>query len=338
MNAEVAALVADPAWLPHRLSSAGDAVTFVRLTREDQRTVTFLDDQYFEGRFPMRTVPLRDLQRHVRTDRPIHGIDFIFHSSMALSTLAARLFDLPGVALGLKEPIILNQLADWSRAGPLDPGLLPLMLALLGRPLAPDERVVIKASNVANRLIPPLMAAAPTARALILHAPLDDFLLSIAKRGLAGRIFYRRQFLMLRSDFGIDGGFSDRDLFEQTDLQITALAWLNHHAQFARLLPALGARARAVSSRDFLTHRAAATAALTRFLALPIGDTVLNDSPAFRQHSKQLGKTYDAAARATDYAGIEAAYGEEIGMVTGWAARVAQHHHVPMVLPSQLLS
>lgn len=337
MSESVDTIAHDPRWLPHRLSPAADALTFVRLERDDHRSVTFLEDQYFAGRFPPRTVAVAELLRVMPGTAPIAGLDFVFHSSMALSTLAARLFDVPGVAMGLKEPVILNGLAARARAGRGDPRLLGLILRLLARPFGPGERVVVKLGNVANRIIPDLMATAPAARALILHAPLDDFLRSIAKKGLPGRIAYRRLFRLLRADHGVDGGFSPEELFDQTDLQITALAWLNHHAQFARVLPMLGGRARSVSSRTFLARRAEAVAALVRLFDLPLDPAVLAVSPAFDQHSKELGRPYDAARRAADYAAVDVAHGEEIGMVAQWGEAVARHCAIPMTLPHALL-
>lgn len=329
-------LVADAAWLPHRLSPDARMLTFVRLDRAAQRSVTFLEDRYFAGHYPTRSAPVAEVARALGS-RPLGDLSFVFHSSMALSTLAARLFDIPGVAMGLKEPVILNQLAERARAGRRDPALLTLVLRLLARPLGAGERIVVKAGNVANLIIPDLMASAPNARALILHAPLDDFVRSIAKKGLPGRIAYRRLFTLLRGDHRFDGGFSARELFEQTDLQIAAMCWLNHHAQFARLLPGLGTRARSLSSRTFLADRATATAALVRFFELAVDPAKIAAADAFAQHSKELGRRYDAAERAREYAAVDDAYGEEIAMVAKWGAVVAEHGRIPMDLPNPLV-
>lgn len=333
---DIATLVGDPQWLPHRLSPDGRSLTFVRLSRQDQQSVTFLSDQHFENRFPLASAPLADMARALGQGVP-DGLSFVFHSSMALSTLAARLFDMPGVSMGLKEPVILNQLAELARSGRRDPGLTTLILRLLARPLAPGERVVVKAGNVANLIIPEMMAASPSARALVLHAPLDDFIRSIARKGLPGRIAYRRLFTLLKGDHGLDGGFSPRELFEQTDLQIAAMCWLNHHAQFGRLVPALGERTRSLSSRAFLARRPAAIDALVRFFDLNVDPAIVAASAAFDQHSKELGRPYGAAERARDYAAVDAAYGEEIAMVTAWGEAVANHCRVPMDLPSPLI-
>ena len=44
---------------------------------------------------------------------------YIFHSAFAASTLLARALDVPGVAMGLKEPAILNELAEAMRSNAL---------------------------------------------------------------------------------------------------------------------------------------------------------------------------------------------------------------------------
>ena len=337
MTVTVAALVADATWLPHRLSDDDRTITFVRLTREDHRNVTFLEDQYLSKQSATQTVPLAELAGIVPA-KPVLGIDFIFHSSMALSTLVARLVDLPGTSMGLKEPIILNQLAERHRNGRHKPRLFQIVLTLLARPMMFGEKVIIKPGNVANRLISPIMAVAPTARALILHAPVQDFIRSIAKKGLPGRVAYRRLFRLLSVDYQLDTGFSSTDLFDQSDLQIAAMTWLGHHAQFARVIPTLQGRARSLSSDILIDRRLATVSALTNLFELEVDSVELAHSPVFDQHSKELGKTYDATQRAAAYAAVDMAYGEEITMVAQWTRSVAEYCGVPLGLPLPLIA
>ena len=58
------------------------------------------------------------------TDAPIH---FIFHSAFCLSSVLARAFDMPGTSMGLKEPMLFNDLAGWQMRGAKGPQLAQAM-------------------------------------------------------------------------------------------------------------------------------------------------------------------------------------------------------------------
>ena len=119
---------------------------------------------------------------------------FIFHSAYCCSTMLARAFDLPGAAMGYKEPQILND-AVGLRLREGDPrqvaAALDAALWLLARPPARGEVAVIKPSNVVNPLIPAILALRPESRALLLHAPLEAFLGSVARKEIEGRAWVR---------------------------------------------------------------------------------------------------------------------------------------------------
>ena len=117
---------------------------------------------------------------------PLH---FIFHSAYCCSTVLARAVDIEGMSMGLKEPLILNDMVGWRRRG-ADPRRLGAMLddvlTLLARPFAPGEAVVVKPSNVLNSLAPAMLGLRPQSNALLLYAPLPDFLRSMAQEGALG--------------------------------------------------------------------------------------------------------------------------------------------------------
>lgn len=335
---DVGELVSDYCWLPHRVSAAGDQIQFVRLERADHRAVTFLEDKYLHASVERRwasTVAVAAEVERLPVATPVH---FLFHSSLALSTLASRLFDNPGVAMALKEPIVLNEIATLARRHSYSRTLLSLILRLLARPFGEGEAVVIKPGNVANNLIPELLTIRPEAHALILYSPLPMFLRSIAKRGLWGRTMYRRFFALLHKDRIFDPGFSAEDIFEQTDLQIAAMVWLNHQAQFAQIVAQSGTRIRTIDSETFLARKSDALSALAAHFKLEMDVAELMAGPAFNQHSKELGRAFDAEARQRELDKAEAMYGEEIAMVTEWVDAVAQHSGVPLVLGRPLVA
>lgn len=333
-------IAGDGQWLPASLDVRGETIGFLRVPRELHRAVAFLGEKYL--REAAAPASARMAAASLRAALPIaaHGPHFIFHSAFCCSTLLARALDIQGRSMGLKEPTILNDLAALHRAGTLADRDLLLVLALLGRPLAAGETNVIKPSNEANILIERILTACPQAHALLLHAPLPSFLRSVAKKGLWGRNWGRRLYALLARDGGRGFGFSDGEIFEQTDLQIAALAWLIQQRQFAEVARLMPARVRTLDSETLLADPAAAMAGAAALFGfdLPAAEAEsIAAGPAFSQHAKQIGRGYDSTARAAEQASAQAAHDEEIDMVCQWAAAVARHGGIPLTLPLPLI-
>ena len=334
---DIATVIADHRWHPHRVNAEVEEMQFVRLERQQHRDVTFLEEKYLPADVERANFKVTDVAEAAEA-LPQARADFVFHSSLALSTLTARLFDMPGVSMSLKEPIILNEIAQLSRRGNRVTAILTLIMRLLARPYGPGERVVIKPGNTANVLIPELMTIVPDARALFMYAPLPDFLGSVARKGMWGRIVYRRLFALLVRDGHLDAGFSDADTFEQTDLQIAALTWLNHHAQFAHFLAEpFGDRVRTIDAGTFLAKRRVVVAAIAAHFGLAFDIDAVLAGPVFNEHSKQLGRTFDFAERDRENAENAAAFGEEIGMVVEWAEKTFEACGETMALGNRLV-
>lgn len=327
-------IFADPAWLPHRIDVAAGTIGFLNVPRDAHRSATFLDDENLKGKEA----------RHVRLDAlpdaaPPRELHFIFHSGFCCSTLLARALDIPGLALALKEPAVLNDLAALGRSGRSVARLLPPLLRLLHRPFAAGEIVVVKPSNVANNLIDPIMTQRPDARALLLYAPIRTFLISVAKKGMWGRIWIRRFYALLHADPAFEPGFGRDELFSQTDLQIAALAWLHQQARFAAIIRRYGDRIRTLDSETLLGDRTNVLVALARQFGLCVDRAAaaeIASGRAFTEHSKRLGEAYDESRRAEENQAIEAAHGNELDMVVGWASAIAEQFSIPMRLGQPL--
>jgi hypothetical protein len=96
--------------------------------------------------------------------------------------------------MGLKEPVLLNDLVGWQLRGSTAAQIAPVLddgLALLARPFAAGEAVVIKPSNLLNGMAPAMLTMRPQSRALLLYAPLRTYLGSVAKKGMTGRLWAR---------------------------------------------------------------------------------------------------------------------------------------------------
>ncbi len=337
----LARIVRDPEWLAHRYDDAGDAVRFVRLARADHAAATFLTDDFLKATDRAIAVPRATVAAMLPGRTPLH---FIFHSAFCCSTLLARAFDLPGHAMGLKEPVVLNDIVGWRYRGG-GPGArvaqtLDQMLSLLGRPFDPGEAVVVKPSNLVNGLAQAMLTMRPDASALLLYAPLPIYLRSIAKKGLDGRLWVRDLLVKLLKERLIDMGLDGDDYLRLTDLQAAAVGWLAQHALFARLAASFPDRVRTLDSETLLARPAATIAALGTLYRLRLDAATVAaivGGPAFTSHSK-TGSGFDPGARADEYRAAADAHGDEIAKVEVWAAAVAENAGIAMDLPSPLLA
>lgn len=334
------AVLRDAAWLAHRYDPGHDAVHFRRVARTDHARATFLTDEYLGP--DTAPIVIRRIEA-IAAAPPPAPIHFIFHSAFCLSTLLARAFDLPGKSMGLKEPVILNDIVGWRQRGGVAPArvgeVMDDALHLLARPFAPGEATIVKPSNVVDALAPGMLTLRPEACALLLHAPLPIYLRSVAKKGIDGRLWVRNLIVKLLRDGIVDLGFEPTDYLTLTDLQVAAVGWLAQHALFARLAAQFRDRVRTLDSETLLARPAETIAALAALYGVQLTPSEVDAivaGPAFTTHSKD-SRAFDPAARNAEYGASAAAHGDEIGKVLVWADAVAKNAGVAMRLPGSLL-
>ncbi|WP_010186258.1 hypothetical protein [Sphingomonas sp. PAMC 26605] len=336
----IADVARDPAWLAHRYDPGHDAVHFLPLPRADHRRATFLTDAYLPAGLTPLVVRRADAIAAAPPTAPLH---FLFHSAFCCSTLLARALDHPGWAMGLKEPVILNDIIGWRRRGGKGPdmaGVLDDVLTLLARPFAPGEAVFVKPSTAVNALAPALLTLRGDACAVLLYAPLRTYLGSIARKGLDGRLWVRTLLIGMLDDGLVDLGFAPRDYLGLTDLQIAAVGWLAQQHLFARLVDQFGATR--VRTLDSATLMADPSAALTRLATLtrhPLAAETLDaiaQGPAFTTHSKS-GAAFTPDDRAAELARGDTLHADEIEKVAIWAESIAALRAIAMAPPAPLV-
>jgi hypothetical protein len=212
-------------------------------------------------------------------------------------------------------------------------------LALLARPFVPGEQAVIKPSNTVNGLIEALLALRPESHAMLLYAPLRTFLVSIARKGLWGRLWVRELFATQLAEGQVDLGFADRDLMRLTDLQVAAAGWLVQQQLFHRLLGKLPGRIRSLDSEALIAVPERTMRALDAHFSLgleadEIGQTVRE---VFARDTK-TGESFTAGRRDADRESGERLHADEIDKVFTWAESVAANAGIALTLPGGLLA
>lgn len=327
-----------PTFLAHRYDPGHDAVHFIEADRSVRRMAPFLTDENLPGAQAPLVVRRQDALRTAAGDAPLN---FIFHSAYCCSTLLANAYDRPGRAYSLKEPVLLNDLVGWRHRGAAPAALGEVLgdsLRLLARPFVAGEAGIVKPSNVVNALIPAMVAAREEAGVLLLHAPLEIYLGSIAGKGLWGRRWVRDLLLKLLTDDIVDLGFERTDYFLQTDLQVAAVGWLAQHALFTRVAERHPDRVRTLDSEALLADPAAALATLDRLFGIAGSEAQRAEMIAtiFRRHAK-FGSEFTVEDRAASQKSAAELHGEEIATVAAWAATVAEGAGFALQLPSPLL-
>ena len=330
-------LIADGQWLAHRYDEAADAVQFRFVPRAAQRDLTFLTD--FEiGDAPLAIYGREDCLAEARR-RELMTPRLIFHSAYCCSTLLARAFDIPGTSFGLKEPQILNDVTGLqSRGG--DPrqvaAAMDVALLLLARPLGLGEVNVVKPSNLLNPFIPLVTAMRRDVRGLLLHAPLEIFLASVARKEIEGRTWVRElMWKLMQLGQAERFGFTSDELYRHTDLQGAAVGWLAQHALFAEAAEAHEGF-RTLDSETLMQRPEECLRALGQLFELDFDADAAASGPAFRTHSKDRSE-FSAEQREQERERGKSLHAREIEIVMTWAHKLAEQAAIPMSLPASLL-
>lgn len=323
----------------HRYVESTDAFRFIRLERTEHAAMPFLIDEYLGTARDTRDVSAGECLAGLGKGR----LHFLFHSAFCGSTLLTRALDKPGMAMGLSEPATLNDVVGlrWrGAAGPAVARVADVALRLLARPYAAGEAVVVKPSNLLNPMADLLLALQPDARAVLLYAPLETYLISVVRKGLHCRLWARQLLQGFLREGYADFGFSPEDYFQQSDLQVAAIGWLAQHRHFTQLVRKFGAERVATLDADRMTARPdEAIAAVTQHYGLGCDAAAVARivaGPAFSKHSKS-GAAFTPDDRQAEYAAARSAHGEEIDMVLAWAKIVAESAGVSLEAPGALL-
>jgi hypothetical protein len=185
-----ARFLADPHNFLHAIDVDGDRAYFLRTDAQKLREASFVD-----GRNPITTTePLATSlsemiaaapQGEGQTDR------LLFNSSFCGSTQLARLLDVPGRSLVLKEPRCLTDIAAWkvfnTRDGlPSDRlnSVLNFTRTALRREFTPGETVSVKVASQGNALLDTLAEQPDTIRPVFITISRKNFLRAIFRGGV----------------------------------------------------------------------------------------------------------------------------------------------------------
>jgi hypothetical protein len=337
MTYSAAQIVADPEWLAHRYDEQADTFWYRHVPRARHAEVPFATDDCLGKEENPVVIRREEAAQHLGEQAPLH---IIFHSAYCASTMLVRALDVPGSAMGLSEPVMLNDMVGWRQRGAEVRRHAKVMddaLGQLSRPFAPGEAVVIKPSNIFNGLAMGALHLRPKAKALLLHSPIDEFLLSVARKGMWCRLWARELLEILLQQGLVDLGFKPRDYLRQTDLQVAGVGWLAQLALFHRMAGHYGADRIATLDSETLTRDPSASVArVAAHFGLGADDAAdYAEHPAILRNSKS-GDAFAHGERQMDQAKAREAHGDEIDKVSEWVRVVGERSGIEMQLPLAL--
>jgi hypothetical protein len=339
MTQSAAKIVTDPEWLAHRYDEKNDTFQYRHVTRARHAEVPFAIDDCL-GKEPNPVVIRRqEAAGLLSAQAPVH---LIFHSAFCASTMLVRALDLPGSAMGISEPVMLNDMTGWRKRGAdvrRHAMVMNDVLGQLSRPFGRGESVVLKPSNIFNSLAMGALHLRPAARAVLLYSPIEQFLLSVARKGMWCRLWARELLESLLLDGMVDLGFEPRDYLRQTDLQVAGVGWLAQHNLFHRIATHYGAERIATLDSETLTRDPeTSVAAVACHLGLSKRDPAdYAAHPALARNSKS-GTGFERGERQMDQARARETFGDEIEKVAEWVRVVAERNGIALELPFSLSS
>src|SRR5438876_3754630 len=112
MNGLQGSLARSPELFPHSLDVASDRVSFVRLSKHDYESASFLDARILTARTAVFPLPWEQVAAALASANLTERCGFIFHIGHVGSTLVSRLIGAHPAALALREPLLLRTFAQ----------------------------------------------------------------------------------------------------------------------------------------------------------------------------------------------------------------------------------
>lgn len=311
----------EASWFPHAFSPDFSTIEFVKTNATTLRQAPFLDERFLTPAMPRQSVSVADLLK--MRPHPTVTPPMIFHSAFCCSTLMAKALDKPGMCLSLKEPNILMSLANAKRmlaqagqSATMFQERYDLVMTLLAREFTPGETILLKPTNAVNNLLEDAkLAGSPV---MLMYAHLDDFLVSVLKKGEACKSFMRTQYNIFTLDPCALAGINPRQAMTFTDLQVATLVWRHQLELFHKLK----ADVFVLRDGDFLSDIRTCLGQAAKALQLNHSKKDLDyvvAGPVFARDVKFEDKAQNAAARADAASEIRARYANELESTLQWA-------------------
>lgn len=332
-------LASDPSLFVHQLDVATDRLLLMRVSEDDLRAASFLDQRLLE---PQQGKPQRAMQwADWSTIEPQTEDDgtqarddarFIFHIGHVGSTLLARLLGEAPDTLALREPQLLRQFAELKTLeglahSPWPPGLLAQRVVLarkwLSRSFHENQRALIKATSFVSDIAADLIGN--TRKAVFLTLSPERYLQTI----LAGEAS-RKELAMLSSNRlqrlnnRLDGNAIK--LWELDEARRAAMGWA---CEMTALCEASSDNVMWQDFDEFLADPAQTLAMIARHLEINISEQQALSwvkGPIMQRYSKAPEQGYSPELREEVLSNAAKTRASDIEGALAWLEEAAKSH------------
>lgn len=323
-------LAASPDLLLHRFDFERRACVFLEACADSYADSAFLDHRVAKAGTRLHGVDFRVVAELLARASPrAHPPHFIAHTSFCCSTLLARSLAFDERSLVLREPQSLLLLAREFRRNPdrfparARHAYLGLALRLLNKAYHPEQRVILKPSNLANRLLPDWLAMLPFSRGVLITCGLEDYLVSVLRktRETLDKMSWVCRSLAADSDYLVICPELDRNFNDP--LRAAAVAWHAQQYLFAGLLARHRGRMLVFDQSTLLDRPVNSLAAACAHLDLPVTEEEIRarvHGRLWQRNAKDPRLSHSPAARRAAHARVRAMQAHRVGRAVEWLA------------------
>lgn len=321
-------LAASPDLFIHQFDIAADRALIIRLSAEQLRKASFLDERILGQGVEGGWAPWRDIEPSARKAPPA-DVNFIFHIGHCGSTLISRLVEEVSGARALREPLAIRQIA--MIAADIPDGLSPWSLAALKdrldlylRTSSKGARTVIKATSWCGGL-----AEFSNRPALFCYSRPEAYVATMlggANNPLDLKLNASIRLRRLRRLCG-DGEIAAISGLSLGEL--AAVSWAVETTAVASLEKTTPERFRAIEFDSFLEKAGDGLAAALAHLSLPATGAKIGaalSGPLMRTYSKDASFDYTTADRREIVRDYRQAHAEEMRRGLSWLEAAAKKH------------
>ena len=313
-------ILSSPSLFPMDRSPDGQFVHFIRLTEDDYRRASFMDQRMLDDAnkaghaFKSGNVPWSLLSPWLQ-EIPVR-CDFIFHVSHAGSTLLSRMLGEHPHCLAIREPWILRSLVE-----PEASNQVREYLALWSRTFRQNQRTVIKATSFVSQIGTTLMRIASDSKAILMYVPAETFLASVldgSMRDINSSATKRLERLKENPSFG------HVILDQLSPGERAAMCWYVEMESLRSLQQAFPERTLLLDFDRFLTARERYIQNTAQFLGLIGHESEMLTNPFTNRYAKKIEVSYDADFRLQLLTQSKAKNAEELERGLRWLQAIGQ--------------
>ncbi|OFX03224.1 MAG: hypothetical protein A3E78_03655 [Alphaproteobacteria bacterium RIFCSPHIGHO2_12_FULL_63_12] len=321
-------LAASPDILIHQFDIVGDRALIIRLSTEQLRQASFLDERVLVKGVEGGWAPWRDVESSARRAAAAN-VNFIFHIGHCGSTLVSRLLEDASGARALREPLAIRQLA--SVAADFDDGLSPWTDATLNdrfdlylRSSSKGAKTILKATSWCGGL-----ARLSKGPALFCYSEPGAYVATMLGGANNPTDLKLNAAIRLRRLRRLCGDPQFANLAALSPGELAAMSWATETATIAEAQAATPERFHAIEFDAFLARPEEGLGGAIAHLSLSAPSERIAaalSGPIMRTYSKDASFDYTPQDRRELLNDYKRAHGEEIRRARAWLDAAGNAH------------